>query len=88
MKHSIIALMLMASLCLWAKSSYAYPLQSLIEPKCSECEGHGYTEVFGGSEFAVRTEVGMAKRLGGGWQLLLSLCGMLLSATRTRSKLS
>lgn len=45
-------------------------------------------KAFGGSGFVVRTVEGMAKRLGGGWQLLLSLCGMLLSATRTRSKLS
>ena len=40
--------MLIVSLSLLSKSSYAYPFQPLIEPKCSECEGHGYTEGFWG----------------------------------------
>ena len=48
MKHSIITLMLMVSLCLYTKSSYAYPFQALIEPRCSECNGHGFTQNFWG----------------------------------------
>ena len=43
-------------------------------------------KAFGGSGFVVRTVEGMAERLGGGWQLPLLLCGMLLTAERTRSK--
>ena len=40
--------MLMSFLCLSAKPSHAYPLQHLIEPKCSECNGRGVIENFWG----------------------------------------
>ena len=74
MKHSIIALMLMASLCLFSKSSYAYPGKALIEPKCSECDGHGFTEGFWGQRIRCENCGGDGKTFR--WWLAVALVVM------------
>ena len=43
-------------------------------------------KIFGDNGFVVRTAAGMAKRLGGGWQLSSGSCGGVFSAKTVRSK--
>lgn len=54
MKHILFALMLMGMLCFSAKTTGAYPLENLIEPKCSVCNGRGFSEDFWGGRIACK----------------------------------
>ena len=71
MKYSIVTLLLMVICCLGAQSSYAYPFQTIIEPKCSECNGHGFNENFWGQRIRCKNCGGDGKTFR--WWLVVVL---------------